>query len=506
MLTLLLASLAPLPAPVAAAPLTPAPWTQDEGSGDAEFDGKLTAAGDDVEALWTLHEESRAGGRRDLSKIALKKIIEVAPDHEEARKALGHRRYDDQWFESYSALSKYRREEEKRKLEEEGVVRYNDGWAKPEDIPFLRMGWTKDEATSEWVNPAIQAAKDQDAKLRADGWEQRVDMTWYSPDEAAKVEENLWKCGEEWLDLEKANEFHSQPYQWWAEKGDHFIALGTVPRAADGSGRIEWSRWWADQTWDELVRALGVKPDQPPTFVVLGNLDQYNAFAAGSQELGLPQTEGTGASSVHYSYFADSMFDPRTQPPTYQGQGVCYWDYANPDMYYFGEYAVRHAAAHSYMERIDPSWNTISEAFDNPNGLQAANFWAEKRIPKWLRYGIAAHCERFMKNPAPAEGADPFANRAWALKNLRAGGELGSLEDVFAMNIDPADITGSLRRIFVAGLLVSFMLDGENEAVREAHAAFKAAMVSGADTSEAAAALQKALTDNQEALKAYAKM
>ncbi len=516
MITLLLASLAP--SVVASAPCcstanrSPALCRsalvdQDAGqSGDPEFDQQLAAAGTDVAKLWALHETCTAEGKKDLSKIALKKILEVDPAHEGAHKALQHRLYDGKWFESYSALSKYRRDEEKRMLDEHGMVRFGEGWARPQDVPYLRMGWTKDEKTGTWSDPNEVARLAEDARLKSEDYQQRDDMTWIAPADVDKWKQGLWKCGEEWLDLDQANAYHSQIRQWWQVAGpeDRFVAMGTIARAADGSGPLDWARWWANQAYSDLVRALGVEPAEKPSFLILNSLQQYNTFAAGDQAQGLQATEISGCSSVHYSYFAEAWFIPG-EPPRYHGAGVGYWAIDDPALKPFGQFAVRHAAAHSYMEAIDPSWDTISQAFQNPQGLQVQTFWNEKKIPRWLRYGIASYCERFCKDPQAEEGGDPWAIRAWGLQNLRAGGELEPLEQVFLMNLDANDPAGSVRRIHEAGLLVAFMLDGDSQAVKQAHEGFKAALREGKGTSEAAQALQMALEANLTELKAFAK-
>ena len=470
MVTLILASMLATPAvapqPVLAAPL--APSAQDA---NPEYDKRLAAAGKDAAALWALHEWCLEQERKDLSKSTLLLIIEVEPDHEEARKALSHRAYDGKWFESYSALSKYRRDEEKRMLEEEGLVRFNDGWARPEDIPFLRMGWAKDEASGVWMDPHEVAEAEVATRKTANGWKQQ-DTTWVSPDEFELMDQGLFKCGEQWLPVEKANEYHAQLFQWWEHPGVHYIALGTLPRP-----QMEWARWWADESYPDLVRALGVEPRKRPSFLVLNTLAQYNTFAAGDQNLGLPPTEISGSSSVHFAYFAEAWVDGRVQPPAYRGQGVCFWDINDPNLVPWGQYAVRHAAAQSYMEAIDPSWDTISQAYTNPQALQVNTFWNEKKIPRWLRYGIASFCERYTRDPSATGEDDPMRIRAWAMKELRAGGDLEELDVIFAMNLDSGDPGGSVRRMHEAGLIVSFILDGGCAPVKSAHNAFTQAML-----------------------------
>jgi hypothetical protein len=62
-----------------------------------------------------------------------------------------------------------------------------------------------------------------------------------------------------------------------------------------------------------------------------------------------------------------------------------------------------------------------------------------------------------------------------------------------------------VRRIHEAGLLVSFLLDGDCEPVSAAHEALKQAFAAGEDTAEQVQALQQALVDHLDELKAYAK-
>lgn len=468
---------------------------------DPEYEAKLKEADKDVAKLWALHEWCLAKERRDLSKATLLVLVEVEPDHEEARKQLGHRSYDGKWFESYSALSKYRREEEKRMLEEEGLVRFGEGWARPEDIPYLRMGWTKDEQSGTWLDPHEVAAAEVAARRTANGWKLQ-DTTWVSPDEFELMEAGKYKCGEQWLEKAKADEFHSQLFQWWEVPGKHFVAMGTVPRDS-----MEWALWWAEHAYPELVRAVGVEPKKKPSFLVLKDIAQYNTFAAGDQNLGLPASEISGLSSLHFAYFAEAFVDGRTNPPVYRGQGVCFYDVMDEKLSGWGQYAVRHAAAHSYMEAVDPSWETISQVVSNanPGALQLNAFWEEKRIPRWLRYGIATHCERFLRDPVKAPGTEgEWAFRDWAIGEVRKRGPLDPLEVIFALNLDSNDTDGSTKRMQEAGLLVSFMLDGGCAPVSQAHQAFRAALIAGEGHAEALQALQQAIVDHEAELKAYA--
>ena len=94
--------------------------------------------------------------------------------------------------------------------------------------------------------------------------------------------------------------------------------------------------------------------------------------------------------------------------------------------------------------------------------------------------------------------------RDWAISNLKGAGKLDKLDDIFEFGITLDDIPGSTKMIHEAGLLVSFMLDGECQPVIDAHAAFKATLKGGEDVDEAIENLQKALKKNEKKLKKYA--
>jgi hypothetical protein len=487
---ILVPSLAPLPA----AHAVPTAVSIDD------LDERLKAAGDDVEKLWEVRLWLVDEGRDEDARNVVKKILEIDPDHEASHRALSHHPYDGKWFESYSALSKYRREEEK-KMKEKGLVRFGDGWAAEADVPYLRMGWIKQDDGS-WADGAELARLERVAQMEADGYERRPeDSVWVSPEDFDKWREGLWKCGDDWVSFEEAEKYHSQIGQWWQRDGEHYTVYSTCD-----SESVNWAYWWADKTYGDLVKIFGLKPDKKPVVVVLNGLEQYNQFAGGDQALGLPPTENTGHSSVHYAYFAEAWFDLSDQnTPRYQGSGVGWWDKSDQTFAPFGQYSVRHAAAHSFIEAVDPSWNAVSSiiaAGAQANSLDA--FWAEKRVPKWLRYGAAAYVERFFVNDQPGDGEDPLAVRNWALSNLRDKGGLRTLERLFEFNLDPNDIAGSTQLIHEAGLVVAFMLDGECKPVIDAHQKLKARLKAGGDTKEAVEDLQTALIKNEKKIRKFA--
>ena len=68
--------------------------------------------------MLALAEEYKANNDGDSAQRVYWRIVAIDPDHEEAHKGLRHHNYDGKWFEGYEELSKYRREEARRKLEE----------------------------------------------------------------------------------------------------------------------------------------------------------------------------------------------------------------------------------------------------------------------------------------------------------------------------------------------------------------------------------------------------
>jgi len=481
------------PAPVAVVP---------QDTADAEVDAQIAAAGTDVAKLLELAKSFSSASKDDAAKKTYKKIIEVDPNHAEARKALRHHSYDGKWFESYAELSKYRREET-AKMKDKGLVRYKDEWIPEADLPYRNMGWVKDDK-DKWQDPIEVAEKKQVEEFKSKGYTYLPDLcAWVSPEDKPKADSGLIKCGEEWLDLEKANAYHATIGQWWQLEGEHFQVWSTT----DWQGASA-ARWYADQIYADMVRLFGLQPQKKPHFVVLNSLDQYNQAAGGQ---GLADSEGI--SSLHGAYFADTFFmpDPLTQTPRFLGCGVSYWDRKDERLKAWGPYYVRWAAAQSFVESIDPSWLAVSEliAAVSSGSQPAANtFWTEKKIPRWLRYGAASYAERYMKDPEATEGGNPWALREFAFAELKKGGSLRKIEDIFAFTLSLEDLEGSSRLYHEAGLVVSFLLDGADgdKKLREKHAAFKAALKGpkGKDLDKAVEELQKELAKNEKDMKKFA--
>lgn len=465
---------------------------------DEELDSKIAAAGEDVDKLWEVRVWLIEQDRTSESRTVLEKILEIDPDHEDAHRALSHHFYDGKWFTSYASLSAYRREEAKR-MKEKGLVRFGDGWAPEADVPFMRMQWEQLEDGS-WMSPHELQRRALDAQKEAEGWV-RHDTLWVSPEEAEKAAAGLFKCGDEWLAEAEADAYHSEIGKWWEYPSTSFVSLSTL-----GRRNTTWVGYWADHVYADLVRIIGLQPEQKPELVCFATMAQYNAFAAGDQAAQRAQTETDGFSSLHYSFFADSWFDAASQPPRYRGCGVAYWEVGDANLAPYGRHSIQHAAAQSYLEAVDPSWDALSQVLSGQAQVQSTDaFWAEKRIPKWLRYGAASYVERYFVDAYAGDGGNPLWARQWGFTNLEAKGGLRSLELLFDFPLDLNQIESSTQYIHEAGAVVAFILDGECEPVITAHEALKAALIAGEDPTEATTALQEALMENESKLRAFAR-
>lgn len=468
---------------------------------DAAIDAKIRAAGNDVAKLVELAAACTAAGAEADARKVQRRIVELAPDHEDARKALGHRFYDGKWFESLAELTKYKRDEAAR-MKAKGLVRFKEEWVPEAELPYRNMGWARN-SSGKWVNPVKVARDKDDAQRKAAGHQYRADdNSWVAPEDMPHWTALRWKCGDAWVELAAANQHHSKLETAWELRSEHFLVYTTCEWSAGDA-----ARWYAEKSYPELVRIFGVAPPERIDFVVLSSLEQYNAVAGGAAQV-LPDAEGF--SSLHGAYFADMAFDFSQQPPQYVGCGVSFWNRSDEKLRGWGPYWVRWAAAQSFVEALDPSWNFVGEVVAaGPSGQRPnpANFWAEKRIPRWLRYGAASYVERYMKDPEAAEGASPWALREFAFGQLRSGG-LRKLDELFAFGLDLTKAESSSRLYHEAGLVVAFLLDGApgDAKLAAAHEAFRNALKAGEVEAirAAATALQKELASRDAAIRKFA--
>lgn len=467
------------PAPLATSPVPAIACMADD------VDDAIKAAGDDVEALLKLASKWTDMSDEPAARRAWARVLELQPSSEEAHTGLRHHLFGGIWYETYAALSKAKRSEAERRLKEEGLAPFGGDWVPVHELPFHRMKWEK-LPTGKWA-PAGTLARMEDEKAKlAEGW-QLQHRTWVAPEELDQWRAGKWKVGGAWLDLAAANAAHSELGSWWEMPGEHFVALTTVPE-----DQARWVNYWADQVPAELERMFGLKAETKPEFVVLDSIAQYNDFAGGSIADGRQPADVSGQSAVHYAFFTDGWVDVTGPSPLFRGTGAAYYDVQDPSLTPFGQHAVRHAAALAWLESVDPSWEAVSLMITSPGGaFPDARYWEEKRIPRWLRYGAAAYCERFLEDKSVPEGGDPLWARSWALQNLRSGGPMDSIDEILELALDTNDPAGSVRLLHEAGLVLHYLIDGDDKKAKKAYDAYRVALSSGADAAEPLADLEE---------------
>lgn len=260
-------------------------------------------------------------------------------------------------------------------------------------------------------------------------------------------------CGDEWLELDDANDFHSRTLHWWEIPSEHFVAYSTCSRRT-----TEVALEWMNHIYPELTRVFGQPPPAPPTVILLRSQEQYNAFAVTQAEIGELPPDSQGYAAFHYAFPCDQWLD-KDRDYEYPGAACAYWDDRTAAGNGWGPYAVRHAAAQAFAEALDPSPVAIANFQEQPEGtFPTATFWSEKKLPLWFRYGAAMYCERFLVQPS---AADPFETRSWSLAALDELGGPVDLDALFAFELDPTDVRGAQHLLLSSGALVAFLMDGE---------------------------------------------
>ena len=488
---------APIAAPIAALPPDPPLATPDPGtapSSDEEYDKRLDAAGKDVEKLWALYEWCEATERTKEGKSVLRKIVRYDEHHRKAREALGHLEYDGEWFTSEKKLAAHKKKKLESEAKAKGWVKHKGEWVDPRHIPFLEKGLVQD-ATGRWIT---EEERDRLAK----GWV-RQDLAWVSPDEIGNIEQGLWKCGEEWLSESDADKYHAQLGTWWQIPSEHFVLWTTSTRKQAMRTIDE-----LDIACRDLTRVLGSLPIEPVPLVILRDPEQFAMFARGTDE-GHPPTEVRGFSSIHYAFFAESWTDDENQ---YLGMGAGYWDANDETRDKFGRHAARHALALSVMDALDPSAKSIEALTKRKGGAEpgeswVSDFWEEKEIPTWFRYGVAAYVERYFPDSTVKRGGNSWWTREWSISNIKNRGGLDSLGQIFDMRLEASSKQASddsAKKINQAGLLIAFAVDGECEPVKEALVDVQLALTARNAVTKSIGKLQKAIEKHEDELEAFA--
>jgi hypothetical protein len=459
---------------------------------DADFDERFAAAGEDADRLWELDQWCRANQREARADGVLRKLLRFAPQHEEARKALGYVRSGEQWWESQRALDSFLHSQEEAVAKAMGHVKHQGLWMHPDERAEVDKGLVKDQATGQWLSAA-------DRKRLTEGWV-RQDLEWIPPTEAARVDEGSWLVDGEWMDLVSANRRHSSIGSMWRIPSRELLVYSTADRDVALRAMQEMSR-----ALEDLRRVFGAEPVLPISVAVMRDEEQYDRMAFGDPDGRRPPTHVARLQIIHSAYFAESWFRRVERRFEFQGMGVCYWDADAPSGDLYGVHAARLAVGLSYVEALDPSPKTVRKALSQgPPPNYYASYVAEKKLPAWLRYGGAVYAERYFRDTSvPADG-DPWWARKWSIDNLRQRGGMRALSEILAFPIDPDKRDDSLKLLIECGLLVAFLVDGECAPVLEEHARFKQALALGRLHPNGIEALEQSLLDHEAEIRTFA--
>jgi hypothetical protein len=476
-----LLSFSPSPQPLATSTPVTSSVVQDAKE---EFEKRFAAAEGDVAKLWLVHNYCESFKLQKEDRKVLREILSLDPDHKGAREASGHIFYDDQWFKTEKKYEAYKAKKEDAAAKAAGFVKYKGEWVDPDDVERLEKGMAKDP-DGNWVNAS-------DIEFINKGFV-RHDLMWISPEEVAEADAGKFKCGEEWKTESDANRYHSLSERFW--KIPSYDGRFQIYTTADRSVALK-ALEEAASIVPDFVRVLGRVPIDPVVFALLRSTSQYGTFASGNPSFGVQPTELRGLSSVHGAYFGEVWFD--TESGNHMGAGVAYWDASSDAGNSFGRLLARHAAALSLVEALDPSPRAIVR-MKKDGKFDLGSFLSEKKLPDWLRYGTASYCERYYLNK---DGGDQAAMRKWSVSNIRGGCD--ALSTIFKMNLTVDNPDQSAKLLNESGLVVSYMLDGDNAEVKAKHAAFKAAFKKGDPIESELRALEGALQDAETELRAFA--
>jgi len=341
------------------------------------------------------------------------------------------------------------------------------------------------------------SAEQEQARL-AEGW-RRQDFEWIPPDEVANLDQGLWKCGGEWMSLERANAYHARLDTWWRIPGEHTVLYTTLSRhdAETALAGIE-------DAHADLVRLFGVEPPAKPLVVALDSREQYLAFTGGDVEKGEPGRSFFGLHLLHGAYYADNWFDEAGRS---MRAGVAYWAIGDAKEGSFGTLWIRHALGQAFAEGLDASPEALAErsellAKDRDVGFDwALRFWEEKVLPDWLRQGAAVYVERYYVDDVAAADGDPLWARKWSVQNIESRGGFEGVGRVVSGRLRIDQPEESAKWINQCGLLVAFLLDGEDKTVTKAHGKVIDALAKFAkDPDKSRKGLEKAVEGLEKAL------
>ena len=423
-------------------------------------------------------------------------LLPLDPSDSEGHLALGHVQAHGHWFMDEARADLFDYLQDSAKAEARGWAERDGLYWQSTDVARLSKGERLDFFTGHWSTSKERRKHGEDGV--------RQDALWVPKEALAHLQKGEWHLDGEWLSAQEADRRHTRVETPWELMGLHAALETTVDRATAERALSEMATCVRD-----LERTLGVVPALPLEVVLLRDEEQFDRYAFGDPD-GLRGPHHVGRQHViHNAVFAESRYRRQGRKSAYAGAGVGLWDVHVPNGDAYGRHSARLAYALSWIDAIDPSRKATKRAAKKGiTGEYFEAFSSEKKLPEWLRVGAAVYVERFFHDDTVELTENPDADRWWArdwsLTNLESVGGMGEAEAVFSQGMDPDDREGSRAFMLRAGALMSFMLDGDCEAVSEAHAAMCREFKAGRLLPKHTKALERAIIEHAEELREFA--
>ena len=102
------------------------------------YEAMLPRIADTAEGHWDMAERCRKAGLGEARETHLHQVLIHAPDHEDARRALGYSRIDGRWIRQEDWMAT------------QGDVRYRGGWRLPQEIAITELAEEREAREVEW--------------------------------------------------------------------------------------------------------------------------------------------------------------------------------------------------------------------------------------------------------------------------------------------------------------------------------------------------------------------
>ncbi len=136
-----------------------------QGTRRQQYEQIVAQHPDTVEGHWAVAEWCRRHFLAKERREHLRRVLELDPEHQDARRALGYRKVDGRWMTQDDLMTK------------RGFVRYKGRWLLPQEVKILEQRRKEELAQKEWIAKLknLREALNSDEAARAAEQIQRID-------------------------------------------------------------------------------------------------------------------------------------------------------------------------------------------------------------------------------------------------------------------------------------------------------------------------------------------